>query len=298
MDILLDGEMPKISESQLLANRAVSRVRSILGKAGALSEVITNDYGEDLLVQTQREGDADPFHIYIQVKGTRLKKGRDGKFYQSLRIEHLYRWISHLYPVLVCIYDDDTENVYVIDPRERFSLWNLSISKYKTVRVKFLDSDRFDKTTAKRWIWQCRIGYFSDLLAIFENRTTYFVDDITPQRVAKAAARETRLIALNFIKSIGIVQGDEISENFRTLVRSGARYFSEQYAEDGSNLREVFMFLVLGEADDVCKTGLPRNLLEHGTEMTGYMFSWYHPQEWSDANSKFHQTWMPFKGIS
>jgi hypothetical protein len=49
-------------------------VSTVLDRAGALCEAIKNDYGEDLLAQTQLSGVADPFHILIQVKGTSLKR--------------------------------------------------------------------------------------------------------------------------------------------------------------------------------------------------------------------------------
>ena len=89
---------------------------TVLNSAGALTETIENDYGEDLLVQTQLEDVADDFHILVQVKGSSLRKTTGGKYSYTFDVTHLQRWTSHPLPALVCVYDELTERIFAFYP--------------------------------------------------------------------------------------------------------------------------------------------------------------------------------------
>jgi hypothetical protein len=153
--------MTKIPPSHLLANRAVLAVSTVLGEAGALCEAIRNDYGEDLLVQTQLDNVADPFRIIIQVKAASITKKRRANRSIRVDISHLQRWASHIEPLLLCVFDDRSKNIYAVLPRERFSLWELSTTKRKSISLELPEASIFDKTTAQRLIWATRIDHYS-----------------------------------------------------------------------------------------------------------------------------------------
>ena len=53
--------MTRVVPSHRLAQRAVLAVCTVLDSAGALTETVKNDYGEDLFVQTQLRDVADSF---------------------------------------------------------------------------------------------------------------------------------------------------------------------------------------------------------------------------------------------
>lgn len=142
----------RIVPNHRLAHRAVLAVCTVLNGAGALTETIENDYGEDLLVQTQLGDEADNFHILIQVKGSSLKKNANGNYSYPLSIAHLRRWISHPLPVLVCVFDELTERIFAFYPRNLFSSWFLVTIKKKRLSIKFQDGDIFDNLSALRFI--------------------------------------------------------------------------------------------------------------------------------------------------
>jgi hypothetical protein len=114
-----------------LAHRGVLAVCAVLDSAGALTETIKNDYGEDLLVQTQLGDIADDFHILIQVKGSSRRKTIGGKYSFSFDVAHLQRWISHPLPVLVCVFNEPTGRIFAFYPRQIFSSWFLATTKKK-----------------------------------------------------------------------------------------------------------------------------------------------------------------------
>ena len=162
--------MTKIVASHRLAQKAVLAVSTILNNAGALTETVANDYGEDLLVQTQNADAADPFHILIQVKGTTLKLGKDGARAFQFEIAHLRRWIGHIQPVLVCVFDDLTGSIFAFYPRNQFSLWALATTSKRRMTVRLTDEMKFNSSTALVFIWQCRIEYFDRMLSWYDSR--------------------------------------------------------------------------------------------------------------------------------
>jgi hypothetical protein len=92
--------MPRIHSAHLKGNVAVSSLKSSLAKIGVLAEEIKNDYGEDLILQTNLENIADAFSIRIQVKYITFKKNRKKLYSARFSVGHLRRWISHADPIL------------------------------------------------------------------------------------------------------------------------------------------------------------------------------------------------------
>ena len=158
--------MTKVVANHRLANRATLAVSTILDRVGALAETIKNDYGEDLIVQTQLNDEADNFRIYIQVKGTTLKNSRSGAYTFRLDTDHLRRWVSHIEPVLVRIYDQSTEIIYAFSPGARFSNWDLATTSKKSLSISISNSDIFNEDTARHFIWNARIFYYSQMLGV------------------------------------------------------------------------------------------------------------------------------------
>lgn len=79
-ELLHGHNMIRIPKNHLLGHSAVIEVCAILNKAGVVAESIKNDYGEDIIVQTQLNEIADNFRIFIQIKGTNLKRTKKGDF--------------------------------------------------------------------------------------------------------------------------------------------------------------------------------------------------------------------------
>lgn len=297
--------MTKIPQSHLLANRALLAVSGIFDSAGALTETISNDYGEDLLVQTQLDGEADPFRLVIQVKGIRTRDIASKSKSVRLKLSHLRRWVSHIEPVVLCIYDDRDKQVYAIVPKNRFSMWTLWSSSNRTQTVKISEKDIFNQATARSFIWETRIAHYSNMLSQFENRQSYVAVLEKSEEFRRISFQEGNIIVYSFLKSLGIIVGEEFNTDFTNSIKHGSRNISEDMkkTEDKRlNLRSVFTLALLKQVQDVAGGGLPTNLMQHGTEMCGVFFREYHQSVWQEAQQLFDgNNWNPYgrrKGLS
>ncbi len=289
--------MPIIASSHLLEARAITRVQSILAESDALSEVVKNDYGEDLIVQTHHKGEADPFQILIQVKGSGKCKYIDGNLTYRFSTDHLFRWVSQTGSVLVCVYDNLSKRVFSFSPKERFSLWKILSAKTKTLSVKLTNSDELTSSTAKKLIWKARIEHFSTLLALSENRQRYGLIHQTPKTIKSAIQQEIGLICLLFLKSIGMIVADEFADSVRKQIRNGAPYFAETWPDEDWSLRHIMMFALIGEVNEVTGCGVPGNIMEQVTETAGHFYKIFHCSEWNNAEKNMKLVWNPYRKL-
>lgn len=289
--------MAKLPDNHILAARGLHQVQAILARSDALSEVIQNDYGEDLIVQTRNGKEADNFQILIQVKAVSNPKKKHDKFKVRLQRNHLYRWVARIGTVLVCVYDDSTREVFAFDPAHKFSLWDLLSSRSETLQVEINSGDLFTEDRAPEVIWASRIRHYSNLLAIAENNAHYLRIHQDNEDVTNAAHRQLPLISLIFLKSVGIIIGDSFSDSFRKIVRRGAPYFQEEFLEADLSLREVVMFALIGDVNEATKCGVPSNIMEQACEACGHFYKSFHREEWDEAESHMPNIWIPYGGI-
>lgn len=254
---------------------------AILNRAGALTEPIRNDYGEDLLVQSHLKGEADNFRLLIQVKGTSLGVRADGSRSFSLKVDHLLRWVSQSDPILVCVFDDASSSIHAFSPNERFSLWQLSTTRRRSIAVKLSKEDEFNDESARRFIWKCRIEHFSRMFSWYENHVNYYES----MGGSKSTRKEVRLngdvVILSFLKAVGIVEDDSISREFREIIRNCFTNLGRDNREKSTDfdLESVFTLGLLGQVDKACHSGLPSNLMVHGARLCISFFKHFHPRE-------------------
>ena len=277
--------MSQITEDHKLAHKAITSVSAILSQVGALSEVIKNDYGEDLLVQTSLDGIADNFTLLIQGKGTRHAMNEEGRIRLSFKIDHLYRWASHGQPVLVCVYCDVDRKIYAFYPREVVSLWELSVSRRKSKSITLNVDSEFSEESAIKFIWHCRIEYYARMLAWHESKMSWMIDGNGFERRRKRINRELNLIAFTFLKESGIlVENGELNDKFVRVITNSIRIFLEKRADGLSNVLspdEAIVLALLGRMDDIAKgLGLPSILIERCSSLITSFFQGSHPEVW------------------
>ncbi|TRC92516.1 DUF4365 domain-containing protein [Mesorhizobium sp. WSM4303] len=291
------GAIVRLVKNHRLASRAVLAVCSVLDRAGALSEAIKNDYGEDLLVQTHLRDEADNFHVLIQVKGTAKITGKGDLKTFRFDVSHLQRWVGFIQPVLICLYEESTGLIYALRPGDHFSLWELSTTKNKTLLAKFTDTSIFDENSATSFIWRSRIEYYSKFLSYFENNIRYNFNNFPPGKINGIQA-EMNIVVISFLKTLGLLKKDIFDDDFRAKIRNASTNLSASNSDPATekvSLRHVFMLCLLGRTHDVCGQGLPTNLMEYGTEMCGLFFRQFHKDEWNEAKKKFPgERWAPY----
>lgn len=279
--------MTKVSPSHRLANRAILAVCAILDEAGALAEPIKNDYGEDLLVQTQLKDVADDFHVLIQVKGKSLSRRADGSYRINIDAEHIRRWAYHALPVLVCVYDEISRKVFAFSIRQRFSLWHLAMSKNKYFSISFDEEDLFNAKTALNYIWSCRVDYFARMISWYSDNIRY-----TFEHDDKYIEKELNVVLFMFIKSLFEFGDNGFSEEVKISVKNcSINLAKENSSNDKKNnlgIEHVFSLCLLGKFDELAEgVGLTLNLIEQGGRVFGALFRHYHPTEWAEASQNF-----------
>lgn len=280
--------MSKLVASHLLADRAIIAVKAILNKSGALAEEIRSDYGEDLLVQTSLKDRADSFRILIKVKGTtNLKRNQDKKFNFRLKTTHLRRWATHIEPIIVCVYDAQTENIYSFLPTAQHSIWHLSTTNNQTINIKFDEKNIFDEKTANRFIWQCRISHWSNMLAQHENHYSYMSSTSDKRKILNRIVKEGNMMTFYFLKDIGIIKEDEIDNDYIVKVLNCSENFCKDTDDDPLLIPHAFSLSLLGYVDEKYELGLPLNLLEHGSRMLQSFLHTFHRAEWNKIEKIF-----------
>ncbi|SEA79125.1 protein of unknown function [Pelagibacterium halotolerans] len=260
-------------------------VSSIFSGAGALSEVVQNDYGEDLIVQTTLGDSADNFTILVQVKGTRKAVSPDGKLRMRFDVNHLFRWAAHIQPVLVCVYSDISEKTYAFSPRSVVSLWEMATSPYDSKTIKLSSGDELDIHSALRFLWDCRIEYYSRMLAwrIANAPQEYGIENVTYLRKHNS---EVSLILFSFLKDTSIVVGDvEFSESFKDKVSNATHSLA---ADPDMKPKNAIMLAILGHIESTTNArGIPGQLAEHLTEMVIQIYGLNYPEQWAEIVNLF-----------
>lgn len=283
--------MSQIPPNHRLAHRAVLAVSTILSEVDALTETIKNDYGEDLIVQTSLGDSADNFTLLIQVKGTQRIVRADGIMSLSIDIDHLHRWASHGQPVLVCVYNEQSGLIYAFSPRYTISLWEISTSRHKSKTIRLGPGDEFNKKTALRFIWDCRIEHYARMLAWRESHQAYAVKMEGYARRQNLAERELNLITLRFLQDVGVLVGDGVQDEFRRTTENACRSFARTREEGGEAEWEVVDAIALalfGHVDRISGgSGLPAILVERGCRLIGLFFENSHPDNWQRLKECF-----------
>ena len=173
--------MPRVHASHLKGNLAVSFLKQELARVGILADEIRNDYGEDLLLQTNLRNVADPFAVRIQVKFVNLKKRKNGRYSFRFSVEHLQRWIGHTDPVLICLCDPLLEKYALIDPKETLRLWDLAMTGRQTISIQFSEHEIVrNSQQLQDLVWRVRIEYYSAKISQLESTYLYGIVGLHP----------------------------------------------------------------------------------------------------------------------
>jgi hypothetical protein len=157
--------MPKRTDQQVVSDMALSRVRNVFSDCGWASEVVHNDYGEDLLVQTSYYGLMDSFKIWVQVKGTNdLEQFQTKKYGYSIRVslEHAFKWARSQDLVAVILWDVNTNRSLWGIPKDDLDEWSWRNFDSKSVRLRFRQGAPFDIAAAQKLCCEARIAHYNN----------------------------------------------------------------------------------------------------------------------------------------
>ena len=158
--------VPRRTTQHVTADRARTAVEAVIAEAGFAVEVVTNDYGEDLLVQTSHAGQMDASRMWLQVKGTedsRQYRRATGSFAYSVPIGHAIRWLRSGDLVIVVLWDVVKRTGRYAVVSEEVDEWGSAQAGTPTLLLSFSADHVFNVSAARSLAWQSRIMRYSAL---------------------------------------------------------------------------------------------------------------------------------------
>jgi Domain of unknown function (DUF4365) len=193
-------------DRHVTAERAKGSVGKIIADAGFAFEVIENDYGEDLLIQTSHGGVMDASRMWLQLKGTktigRYRRG-DGALVYPVSMTHALRWARSADPVIVVLWDVEKEAGRFAEAPGNVKVWGGIDEGRKTVSLVFPPDQVFDVEAVQRLAWDSRMQRFRDLLAqhkVFEEEHAEDGDG------DESSGGLTTILALQALQTLGLVE--------------------------------------------------------------------------------------------
>ncbi len=201
----------------------------IASKAGFAAEVVTNDYGEDLLVQTHNAGRMDASRLWIQVKSTTQIARLEvvGGYSYTVPMPQALRWARSADPVFVVLWDVAREVGYYANTRGALEDWVQGTAPTRAT-IHFPAENAFDVAAMQRLAWESRLEHYRALLLDADE----VVDprDLEAARFGRALAVQ---ISLDFLDSIGLVERkDDGSVAVPPVTAEKIAGIHEQFLED------------------------------------------------------------------
>lgn len=135
-----DSPIPSRPEVHRVGDVGETSVALLLKKWGWTADFIGSDYGEDLACDVFVNGKKTALHFRCQVKSTSSEKGqirrlKSGELSVSISSSVCYSWAQSYYPVILAIYDEQTERIYwrIVSQLARDKAINL---KSKTISIR------------------------------------------------------------------------------------------------------------------------------------------------------------------
>jgi hypothetical protein len=255
-------------------------VAGIFIRQGHAVEVVKNDYGEDLLIQTAHAGQMDATRLWVQVKGVadsaRLRTG-GGWLRVGFPIGHVLRWIRTADPVFVVTWDLTRDEGWFAQPGTQIDELRLNANK-ATIGLRFYPEHLLDEKAADRLIWDARVTHYATLcLRAAANERHHEQDGQEPG----PAPSVVPLLAVDVLEMIGIVKArgglySLTDDAYASYTRYLARRFADTsgQADDLQSVDDVADALlqrcyeaatlsILRAAHGLTVYGFPIALLEH-----------------------------------
>jgi hypothetical protein len=253
---------------------AVSSITSIWNQCGFACEVIRQDYGEDLLVQSSHQGSIDYCRIFVQVKGTRnilrfLTEA--GKYRIRISFEHAMKWVRSPDLVVLILWDVKKNFGLWAFPEESLFPLDLLMGHSKTVSLDLDESREFNIDQAMTIGWHARIRHclksFNHAIA---QETDEQLHEVVTQKQLPKRVRHTGLIIYEFLRLIGGIDENGVNREFISQIQRAAGNLKISFPQDSpEKLRgKALLLVLLARVQDRSGSGLPQLFLHRCSEIT------------------------------
>jgi hypothetical protein len=271
-------------------NRSAAAVQNLFSDAGHAVSPVGQDYGEDLIVQTQLDSEADDFQIYVQVKTVSDKDSVAGRPKVQVDLDHLRRWSNMVNPVLVCAYDRRRKVTYVVWPQHLMSRYELIASRRKTKTIRVGSDQIVDEHTVDRLVWRARIKYYSDTIALEESDIQEWSALGKPNEMLRGEEPAgIYIVTLKLAFELGVLEPDEVSQELRLHLH----HFVATHETD-DDILPALTLATLKYVEERHHIGLSFNILHWLPHTIGHAYIDMHPEEWAELSSTYPRQWKPF----
>ena len=267
--------MPQRPSSHIISDQALNRVMHVCNQCGWACEVVQKDYGEDLLVQTELDGNVDECRLWIQVKGTKnLSRYKTKKHGISMKIamDRALRWIRSADLVVVVLWDVTKNRGLWTLPRFTLDEVQWRVLQQQESRLFFRNNAVFNKNQGVRIGWIARVYHYTRLLSddigmAFSHARLPYEQGKNPNRSSKIP-----LIGYDFLCLLGILSHgtDSIDKSFLNGFKNARSHFAKELSSyDKVKISRMAIGLaLLGTIDKKSRgLGLPPILSETCTSV-------------------------------
>ena len=198
--------MPNRPREHIVGDLARAEVQRLCLENGWACDPVQSDYGEDLLVQTQLDGEMDPFRIWIQVKGTGKPESyrlASGDFSYPVSVDLALKWMRSREVILFVLWDVTQKIGYWALPRSAFDPWEVYQAEGGVIHLRIQRSRVFDCEQARDVSWSARIDHYTVLLREAERR-----DELVAQESTERLKSNVPLVTLDLLSMLKILDQD------------------------------------------------------------------------------------------
>lgn len=216
---------PERNTPQKIGHLAEKAVEKVCAQAGFAVHKNSEDYGEDLLVQTCIGDKVDNSRLWLQVKGFEGNpEAKPTPKKADVKPHHLIRWIASGDLVIVVRWDTVNDVGWYMIPQYSYSGEENLGSRRSRVRIGFETEKQFDKEAVEAIAWMARMDHTARCILYAQNRGS-----IEHGRQSVSARGHEALRAIrNMLIDLGIIvatSGDseiQITQEFAALQREAA----------------------------------------------------------------------------
>lgn len=149
-------------------HQAVTAIQKLCSTKNWATEVVVQDYGEDLLVQTTYQEKIDHFKIWLQVKGTKdieTYRKKDGKIKFQLSYAHIFKWIRSLDNCYVVLWDTTKDYGLYFSPKTDLDELNIYTKTTANITITFNEENIINQGLLHKLEWKSRINHFYSIIA-------------------------------------------------------------------------------------------------------------------------------------
>lgn len=258
--------MPKRPNTHVVADKAVSQVSEIITNCGFSCEVVHHDYGEDLMVQTKCNDIVDSNKLWIQVKGSEKLdrfKINDDEMALKISLDHAYKWLRSTDMVIVVIWDVTNKQGFWNSPNH-LSEWKLKENTSQTTILNFKKKNVFDENALIKLSWEARCSHYNLLLADIKSDEEALDENETRCDVSP-------LIAIDFIKLLGIIRNNEIDIKYYMIAKKEIKKQMAKGEDFHNAIISAAIVLILNTVMVIAKIGMRHLLLQKCSETLAYL---------------------------